>query len=122
MDALRTDIGPIDILICNAGVAHPGRFLDIDAEVYRSQMEVNYLGCVWSVKEVAPGMVERGSGSIVLISSAAGVVGIAGYSAYSPTKWALRGFADCLRMEMKAHGVGVHIAYPPDMVTPGYGR
>lgn len=122
MEFVQSDMGPIDMLICNAGVAHPGRFLDLDADVYRSQMEVNYLGCVKSVKEVAPGMVERGSGNIVLISSAAGVIGIAGYSAYAPTKWALRGFADCLRMEMQAYGVGVHIAYPPDMVTPGYGK
>lgn len=43
-----------------------------------------------------------------------------GYSAYAPTKWALRGFADCLRMEMQAYNISVRIAYPPNMQTRGY--
>ena len=43
-----------------------------------------------------------------------------GFAAYAPTKWAIRGFADCLRMEMQAYNVAVRIAYPPNMETPGY--
>lgn len=114
------EVGPIDVLICNAGLSIPGRFLDAKPESFKRQMEVNYLGTVYSVKGVVEGMTQRRRGEIVLISSALGVLGMTGYASYAPTKWAIRGFADCLRMELQAFGVKVRIAYPPDMDTPGY--
>lgn len=80
------------------------------------------MGTVAATKLVAPDMTKRKSGNIVIVASGTAVVGITGYSAYAPTKWAQRGFADCLRMEMQAHGVSVSIAYPPDMDTEGYGK
>uniref|UniRef100_A0A7S1BAH4 3-ketodihydrosphingosine reductase n=1 Tax=Corethron hystrix TaxID=216773 RepID=A0A7S1BAH4_9STRA len=58
--------------------------------------------------------------TVALVSSAAGQVGIVGYACYSPTKFALRGFAEALAMEMGAHRVDVTVAYPPDTDTPGY--
>lgn len=85
------------------------------------EMKVNFMGSVAATKLVAPDMAKRGSGDIVLVASALGSLGLGGYTAYSPTKWALRGFADCLRMEMQAHGVRVFISYPPYIDTPGHG-
>lgn len=81
-------------------------------------MEVNYFGTLHAIRAVAPSMIARRSGSIVLIGSGAGLIGLFGYTAYAPSKFALRGLAESLRGEMKRHGVRVAIAYPPDTETP----
>jgi 3-dehydrosphinganine reductase len=65
-----------------------------------------------------PGMVKRKSGHIVNISSIAGFLGFFGYTAYSGSKYAVRGLTDILRAEMKPLGVRVSIVYPPDTQTP----
>src|SRR5581483_7564878 len=65
-----------------------------------------------------PGMRQRRSGHIALVSSGAGIVGIFGYSAYSPAKFALRGLAEVLRSELTRDGIGISIVYPPDTDTP----
>jgi len=70
------------------------------------------------MKAVLPAMMERKKGHIVMISSAAGLIGIYGYSAYSPSKFALRGLAECLRGELKQSGIKISIVYPPDTDTP----
>ena len=63
-------------------------------------------------------MVERGSGHIVNISSVAGYLGIYGYTGYSSAKFAVMGFTEALRFEMKPHGVRVSVVCPPDTDTP----
>jgi len=110
--------GPIDILVCSAGVARPGYFTELDDDVFREMMEVDYFGTLWPVREVVPAMVERGSGSIVGISSDAGLVGVFGYTAYGAAKFAVRGMLEALRAEMRPHGVHVACCYPPDVDTP----
>src|SRR3990172_12089693 len=67
-------------------------------------------------------MIERGQRHLMLVSSGAGIVGVYGYSAYSPTKFAVRGLAETLRAELKPHGIVVGCAYPPDTDTPGLAR
>ena len=113
-------LGPIDVLVCNAGLSIPKIMMESSVEDYERQITVNYLGAVRSVHAVLPGMVGRKSGHIILVSSVMGVLGFAGYSSYAPSKWAIRGFADCLRNELHGTGVGVSVAYPPDTETPGY--
>jgi 3-dehydrosphinganine reductase len=113
-------LGPIDVLVCNAGLSIPKLIMESTVEDYERQINVNYLGAVRSVHAVLPGMVARRSGHIILVSSVMGVLGFAGYSSYAPSKWAIRGFADCLRNELRGTGVGVSVAYPPDTQTPGY--
>jgi 3-dehydrosphinganine reductase len=81
-------------------------------------MEVNYFGTVYVTKEIIPEMLKRGSGYIVNISSVAGFIGTFGYTAYGASKFAVRGFSDALRSEMKLHGIGVSIVFPPDTQTP----
>ena len=111
-------LGLPDIVINSAGITFPGYIQNIDLSVFHELMEVNYFGTVNVVKTLLPGMLARGSGHIVMISSLAGLLGIFGYSAYGATKYALRGFSDVLRAEMKLRQIQVSIVYPPDTDTP----
>lgn len=110
--------GSLDILINSAGNVIPGYVQDLPVEAYRELIETNYLGTVYITKAALPGMMARRAGYIVNISSGAGFVGFLGYTAYSPTKFAVRGFTDCLRNELKPYGIRVAIVYPPDTDTP----
>lgn len=119
---LIAQFGPVDVLIANAGGAVPGHFEDLPLEVFREQMDLNYFGTLHPIRAVVPSMIERGSGHLMLVSSAAGIVGVYGYAAYSPTKFAVRGLAETLRAELKPHGIVVGCAFPPDTDTPGLTR
>ena len=110
--------GPVDVLVCSAGITRPGRFLELDDDVFRAMIEVDYFGTLWPIRAVTPAMVEQGRGSIVLVSSAAGLVGVYGYSAYGAAKFAVRGLAESLRTELAPFGVHVGCVYPPDVDTP----
>jgi len=107
-----------DIVINSAGVAHPGYVQEIPLPVFHEMMEVNYFGTVHVVKAVLPGMISKGMGHIVNISSVAGFIGVFGYSAYGPSKFAVRGFSDALRAELKPLGIRVSVVFPPDTDTP----
>jgi 3-dehydrosphinganine reductase len=110
--------GPVDVLITSAGVARPGYFEEVPIAVFERTMAVNYFGTLYALKAVVPGMRERRRGSVVLVSSGAGLVGLFGYTAYAPSKFALRGLAESLRAELKPAGIAVTIVYPPDTDTP----
>lgn len=116
-EAIATLGTPI-LLITSAGIAHPGYFSEIPVEMFEQTMAVNYFGSLYSVKAVLPGMIERQQGQIVLISSGAGLIGVYGYSAYCPSKFALRGLAESLRGEIKPKGINLTVVYPPDTDTP----
>lgn len=107
-----------DILINCAGVARPGYVEEIPLDVYKWTMDIDYHGTVNTIKVLLPGMIERGSGHIVNFSSIAGVIGVFGYTAYSGAKFAIKGFSDALRAELKPKGIKVSIVYPPDTDTP----
>lgn len=110
--------GPVDALVCSAGITLPGRFLEADDVTFRAMVEVDYFGTLWPIRAVAPSMAERGRGSIVGVSSAAGLVGVYGYSAYGAAKFAVRGLLESLRTELAPLGVHVGCCYPPDVDTP----
>lgn len=110
--------GTPDILVNSAGVARPGYVEELPLEVYRWTMDIDYHGTVNMVKLLLPGMLERGSGHIINVSSMAGVVGIFGYTAYSGAKFAVKGFSDVLRSELKPRGIKVSVVFPPDTKTP----
>ena len=82
-------------------------------------MRINYLGSVYCTKAVAESMKKLKFGRIVFVSSQAGQIGVFGYTAYSATKFALRGLVECLQMELKPYNIYVTLAYPPDTDTPG---
>ena len=110
--------GPVDVLIPSAGVARPGYFEEIPGEVFERTMAVSYLGTVYALKRVVPGMKARGRGAVVLVSSGAAFHGFFGYTPYAPSKFAVRGLAEALRAELRDTGVHVMIVYPPDTDTP----
>jgi 3-dehydrosphinganine reductase len=118
LDDLQAKAGPCDALVTCAGLARPGHFLELDDEVFRTMMEVDYFGTLHAIRAVAPAMVTRGSGSIVAVSSGAALLGIFGYTAYAPAKFAVRGLMEVLRDELGPHGVHVACVYPPDVDTP----
>lgn len=107
-----------DMVINCAGVAHPGTFTSLKPEIFDWMMNVNYFGTVNVLKNLVPGMKARRSGVIVNISSIAGFLGIYGYTAYSASKFAVTGFSDALRSELKPFGIQVSIVFPPDTKTP----
>ncbi|MGN6695008.1 MAG: SDR family NAD(P)-dependent oxidoreductase, partial [Aquihabitans sp.] len=83
--------GPVDVLVCSAGITLPGRFLEADDQTFRDMIDVDYYGTLWPVRAVAPSMAERRTGSIVGVASAAALVGVYGYAAYGAAKFAVRG-------------------------------
>ena len=115
---MEREVGVPDLLVNSAGETHPGYVQDIPLEIFEKLMAINYLGTVYATRAVLPGMIARGSGHIVNISSITGFMGVFGYSAYGATKYAVRGFSDALRAEVKPLGVRVSIAFPPDTDTP----
>uniref|UniRef100_A0A8C9EY70 3-dehydrosphinganine reductase n=1 Tax=Pavo cristatus TaxID=9049 RepID=A0A8C9EY70_PAVCR len=113
-------LGPVDLLVNCAGTSVTGKFEDIEVNAFERLMAVNYLGSVYPSRAVISTMKERRMGRIVFVSSQAGQLGLFGYTAYSPTKFALRGLAEALQMEVKPYNIYVTVAYPPDTDTPGF--
>lgn len=107
-----------DVLINCAGMVRPGYFEELPITSFRETMDVDFFGTLYTCKLVAPLMMKRGSGHIVNISSVAGFLGVFGYTSYSAAKFAIRGFSDALRAELKPYGVGMSIVFPPDTDTP----
>ena len=114
----KSEVGLPDIVINSAGVAHPGKFTSQKNEIFHWMMDVNYFGTVNVLKNLTPEMQQRRSGAIVNISSVAGFIGVYGYSAYGASKFAVTGFTDVLRSELKPYHVQVSIVFPPATDTP----
>ena len=112
------DLGSPQILITSAGIAIPGYFQELSLATFHQTMAVNYFGSLYAIKAVLPEMIAAEQGHIVLISSGAGLIGLYGYTAYSSSKFALRGLAESLRGELKPYRIKVSIVYPPDTDTP----
>lgn len=108
----------IDILICSAGATNPLNFEQLDISDFDKVMKINFLGSVNCVKAVLPSMKKRNFGRIVFVSSQVGQVGMFGYTAYAPTKFAIKGFAESLYPEVKPYNVHISVSYPPDTDTP----
>lgn len=111
-------VGPPDLVITSAGMGHCADFRDIPLAVFERAMATNYLGTLYAIHAVLPIMERRKRGHLVLISSGAGLIGIWGYTAYGPTKFAIRGLGESLRAELRPRGIHVSVVYPPDTDTP----
>ena len=118
-DSLKT-FGDVDVLINNAGVSCLFPVEDTPESEYQRMLNINVLGSIYTTKALLSSLRRRGNGRIVFISSQAGQVGLHGYSAYSASKYAMKGFADCLQMEVRPDNIFVSMAYPPDTITPMY--
>jgi 3-dehydrosphinganine reductase len=111
-------LGGIDLLVNNAGIAHPGYAWEIPDEVFERMVQVNYLGTVWVTRAFLPALRAQGHGDVVNVSSIAGLMGVFGYTAYGGSKFAVTGFTEALRQELKPAGIGVSLLCPPDTDTP----
>jgi short-subunit dehydrogenase len=107
--------GGIDILINNAGISMRALVKDVDVEVMRKVMDINFFGAVYCTKLALPSIIER-KGTIVGISSIAGYRGLPGRSAYSASKFALQGWLEALRIELLDSEVNV-MWVSPNFVT-----
>uniref|UniRef100_A0A8R1TSR4 3-dehydrosphinganine reductase n=1 Tax=Onchocerca volvulus TaxID=6282 RepID=A0A8R1TSR4_ONCVO len=116
----ESELGDINILVNNAGCAVQGSFDSLDVSVYEKQMSLNFLSSVYMTKAVVSKMKESRDGHIIFVNSAAGQCPIWGYTAYGATKFAVRGFAEALHMELLPYNVQVSIIYPPNTNTEGY--
>ena len=104
--------------ISSAGMVRPGSFLKQRLDDHNEQIQTNYLGSLYFAKAVYPHMAGGGNGKLVFIASGAAFVGLFGYSSYSPSKFAVRALAECLRVELKTHGISVTLVCPGDTDTP----
>lgn len=114
---IQQNLGNVDILINNAGIAKFGKFLDLEPEEWEAQVKVNLFGVYYVTRSVIPQMIERNTGDIINISSTAGLKGAATTSAYSASKFALLGLTDSLMQEMRKHNIRVTALTPSTVVT-----
>jgi 3-dehydrosphinganine reductase len=115
-----------DHVICNAGICYPGLVVDTTVDQFRETMETNFFGTLNLVKATLPAMIASPLPAndpikrrrVVLVSAEGGLATVAGYSNYSSSKYAVRGFAEAMRSELQLYGIDVSIYYPGDMDSP----
>jgi len=119
--AATAAFGGVDILVNNAGIIHPRiTVADFDPQLFRNVLDVNLIGAFLVTKALLPGMIERGYGKIINVSSLGGRKGSAGRSAYRISKAGLISFTESLAAEVKQHGIDVNAICPGAVDTEGY--
>jgi len=108
----RAELGPIELLVNNAGRARHAQFLDWDLDDAEAMLAVNLLGAVYWTRALLPEMLERGRGWLVFMASAAGKTGTPYESAYAASKFALVGFAESISHEVEPRGLHVLTVVP----------
>lgn len=119
VDQTMQRFGRVDALINNAGISAQALFSDVKAEGlgwYEQLMRINLWGSVWCTHAALPHL-KASQGHIVAVSSLAGLVGVPGRTAYSASKFAMTGFFEALRTELRGAGVSVTTAYPGVVLT-----
>ncbi len=117
MEEAVARFGPPDILIAGAGIVSNDLFENISLDAFDRVIKTNLYGVRNVIAALLPSIKTRG-GRIAIIASMAGLVGMYGYTAYSTSKFALVGLAECLRSELKPHGIPVTLICPPEVTTP----
>jgi len=112
-----TAFGGVDILINNVGVGNYKNLVDTSAEDYDEMMDSNMRSTFLFTRYAVPHMIERGSGTVLMISSMAGKYGFAGEAVYCATKFAQVGFAQALDKELRPHGIKVGLICPGGVKT-----
>jgi short-subunit dehydrogenase len=104
--------GSVDILVNNAGYAVYGYVSDLTIDEIESQMETNYFGMIYCTKNFLPSMLKKKSGHIVNVASVAASFGLPGIASYCASKFAMLGFSEGLKHELKDTGVGITVVSP----------
>jgi 2-hydroxycyclohexanecarboxyl-CoA dehydrogenase len=118
LDSTEDWLGPVDVLVNNAGIDRIERFLDSEESTWERIVAVNYLGTVRVCHVVMSGMVERNRGRVINIASDAGRVGSSGEVVYSGTKGGVIAFSKALAREVAPNGVTVNVVCPGPTNTP----
>ncbi|KAI3634792.1 hypothetical protein MIR68_007173 [Amoeboaphelidium protococcarum] len=118
----QSPAGVPSLVFACAGRAQPGLFLHSDLAVYEQSMMLNYMGAVNLIQPCVQIMVENKiqDAHVVVIASTLTYFGLIGYSSYSPAKFALRGFTESIRQELKPLNIGVHLMAPGGILSPGF--
>ncbi len=118
VDTAVAELGCIDIFHCNAGIYLRCPVKELRMDQIRKLMEVDFFGCLNCVYAVLPHMLERGTGHIVTTCSMDGKKGVPPDAAYVAAKFAMNGFFQVMRQELRGSGIGVTVIYPSRMDTP----
>jgi short-subunit dehydrogenase len=116
--ALRQQLGPIDLLIANAGVGLPTQLEPLNVDQVDNMFKVNTLGVVYSIEAVLPEMLQRGTGHLAAVSSLAAYKGLPGESGYCASKAAVNTYMEGLRIQLRSRGIAVTTICPGFIKTP----
>ncbi|CQD06653.1 short-chain dehydrogenase/reductase SDR [Mycobacterium europaeum] len=115
---LTSQAGPISVLVNNAGIFTPGGLEAIGPADFQRTFDVNALGVFLGMKAVVESMKSAGGGSIVNVSSSAGLVGVKDAIAYSASKWAVRGLTRSAALDLAQYSIRVNSVHPGLTETP----
>jgi NAD(P)-dependent dehydrogenase (short-subunit alcohol dehydrogenase family) len=116
LDAVRRELGPVDVLVNNAGIMWVGSFDEEPDAAARAQLEVNLLGVINGIKTAAPAMREAGHGHLITVASAASILPTPGEATYAATKHGVLGYLKAVRAEMRGTGSGHFSVIMPAVV------
>jgi len=114
--------GVPDYLINNVGFAYPQYVEELTVDDYHDAMNVNFFGQLHPTMILLPYFMEAKKGHICNVSSFLGIMGMMGYAAYTPSKYAIAGWSEVLRNELKPHNIMVSVLYPMEPQTPGFDK
>jgi 3-oxoacyl-[acyl-carrier protein] reductase len=120
--ATESAIGPISILVNNAGVGLFGPVQEQSEANWDTLLDTNLKSVFLLSRAVAPGMIQRGAGDIINISSLAGLNAFAGGAIYCASKWGLQGLTACMAEDLRAHGIRVSVVCPGSVATEFGGK
>ena len=119
------EFGPVSVLVNNAGILRYATLIDTPLDEYRQVIEVNQIGVLLGMQAVVPSMEQAGGGSIVNVSSTSGMIAAPGTTAYTASKFAVRGMTKVAALELGPLGIRVNSVHPggvdTEMVRPGDG-
>jgi NADP-dependent 3-hydroxy acid dehydrogenase YdfG len=117
ISGFASDAGPIGLAVANAGLTHTTPFVDLEPDRADEIVRVNLLGTLNLVRAVLPGMLDRGRGHLVVVSSAAALRAFPWAAAYGASKAGQKAFAEALRHELSGSGVSLTTVYPGEVKT-----
>ncbi len=118
VEKVEADVGPVTVLVNNAGIVGMGGIEDLALENWRKVFDINLIGSLLGIRAVAPSMRKAGGGAIVNISSMAGLQATPGLAAYGASKWAIRSLTKTAAAELAPDNIRVNSVHPGIVETP----